>query len=86
MINFVKSMKEYQENFFTRIIYIQFEVFFLKMPALVSHHGPHHGPEGLADLVDVVLGNGGPLLPHGGLLGVGAWGRVLVAPGPMVEG
>ena len=85
-------MKEYQENFFIRINYIQFEVLFLKMPALGSHHSLHHGPEGLADLEDVVLGYGGPLLLHGGLQGVGSWVRVLVglalsiAPAAMVEG
>ena len=92
LINFIKSMKEYQENFFTRINFIQFEVLFLKMPALGSHHSLHHGPKHLADIVNVVLGNGGPLLLHGGLQGVGVLVRVLVglalsiAPGGMVEG
>ena len=91
-MDFIKSMKEYQENFFLGINYIQSEVLFLKLPALGSHHSPHHGPEGLADLEDVVLGYGGPLLLHGGLQGVGSWVRVLVglalsiAPGAMLKG
>ena len=77
-MDFIKSIKEYQGNFFIGINYIQFEALFLKMPALGSHHSPHHGPEGLADLEVVVLGYGGPLLLHGGLQGVGSWVTVLV--------
>ena len=62
----------------------------LKMPALGSHHSLHQGPQHFADIVNVVLGNGGPLLLHGGHQGVGGWvlvGLALsIAPDEVIKG